>query len=91
MSTNTHVVNPGDRFGLLTVIEEVRIPGKAARHYRCLCVCGGETTVRKDNLLSGRQRSCSCEQRLTPQAQAKRAAIRTRLASTVTGNVESQT
>ena len=54
----------GQKFGRLTV---VRPSETRADHYVCVCDCGNKTTVRKDNLKSGRVSSCGCyrSERLT--------------------------
>ena len=52
-------VNVGDRFGLLTVIEDKGVKGR--KHYwKCRCDCGNETIVRGDALTSKSTRSCGC-------------------------------
>lgn len=54
-------VLPGDRFGQLTVIEELA-PGlnKKSRLVSVRCDCGNQTEVRRDKLRSGWSRSCGC-------------------------------
>lgn len=52
-------IEEGQRFGRLTVIE--KCPNqRGARHpkYRCLCDCGKETLVQRDNF--ARTNSCGC-------------------------------
>lgn len=51
-------VKPGNRYGLLTVIE--RVPGGARRMYRCRCDCGGEKSAAGSALTRGRVQSCGC-------------------------------
>ena len=54
-----HVINPGDRFGMLTVIS---LDGSKAT---CRCDCGKTVTVFRHNLLSGNTRSCGCKRNKT--------------------------
>lgn len=58
------VVNPGDQFGRLKVIQEVgskRQPsGQTKRQILCRCICGSEITAQLDNLTSGKIMSCGC-------------------------------
>ena len=71
-----HVVNPGDKYGRLTVVAEVRrqaADGKRYRAARCRCDCGNEATPLIASLKSGDARSCGCsrgnpkyEQKLCP-------------------------
>lgn len=53
----------GQRFGRLTVLEEIEPPpfitGKD-RWYKCLCDCGNVAKVRQNTLRQGLQRSCGC-------------------------------
>lgn len=49
----------GEKYGLLSIIEEAPSCGK--RKFRCLCECGYSVTVRLDHLRSGHTSSCgSC-------------------------------
>ena len=52
-------VQPGQRFGRLTVIEEVQAMG-ASRRVRCSCDCGAEKVTRLSMLLRGDTTSCGC-------------------------------
>lgn len=51
----------GRQFGDLTALE---LAGKEDGQYqwRCRCKCGRETTVRQNNLLAGKTKSCGCLQ-----------------------------
>lgn len=64
MGANRIEVNPGDRYGRLTVIREVesRImsSGKKARRVQCQCECGNETTVELRKLRE-RKPACGCQ------------------------------
>lgn len=53
----------GEKFGRLTVIEELQERKHNSRVYRCECECGNIIDVRKDMLKSGNTRSCGCLQR----------------------------
>ena len=59
------VIFPGDVFGRLTVVEEVKREGQHGRNYRCRCSCGGETIVPTGSLRRKRAptRSCGCLRR----------------------------
>lgn len=48
----------GQKFGLLTVIERVRIDGIA--YWKCLCDCGNEKIVLHSYLTQGNVKSCGC-------------------------------
>src|SRR5215469_5739094 len=51
-----HVINPGDKYGRLTVVREVQKVAADGRCYRaalCRCDCGAETTPRISSLNSG--------------------------------------
>lgn len=54
----------GQRFGLLTVVEEAErniIPsGQKQTMWKCVCDCGGITIVRAAHLRDGLTRSCGC-------------------------------
>lgn len=52
-------VNPGDRYGMLTIIKETT-PDKYFRKFICKCDCGKETNVYIQNLRSGLTQSCGC-------------------------------
>lgn len=51
-------VNPGDRFGKLTIIKE--IDQITARRFLCKCDCGNTSIVRLNNLTGGTTKSCGC-------------------------------
>lgn len=58
-------VNPGDVFGLLTVIKETDLmpDGQGLRNRRavlCKCECGKEVPIRVKDLMEGRSVSCGC-------------------------------
>jgi hypothetical protein len=58
-----HVVNRGQRYGILTVIAEVQITGTDGRRYRaalCRCDCGNQAIPRISSLASGDAQSCGC-------------------------------
>lgn len=60
------IVNVGDRFGRLTIIEETAPeprpePSRSAyRRFRCRCDCGQETNARLCNMRHGSTTSCGC-------------------------------
>jgi hypothetical protein len=56
-------INPGDKYGRLTVIAEVQKLGADGRRYRaarCRCDCGNQSTPRLSSLISGDAQSCGC-------------------------------
>jgi len=71
------VINPGDKYGRLTVIAEVRKAAADGRHYRaalCRCDCGKETAPRISSLTSGDAQSCGCS-RGPPKYQQRRCPV----------------
>lgn len=56
------VVNPGDKYGRLTIIEETQ-KKNGKRYFLCRCECGNEKTVRLDSLAHGITISCGCYNR----------------------------
>jgi len=72
-----HVISPGDRYGRLTVIAEVRKAAADGKRYRaalCRCDCGKETTPRMTSLCSGDAQSCGCS-RGPPKYQQRRCPV----------------
>jgi len=53
------IINPGDRFGRLTIIREVETI-KWSRRFECLCDCGKITITRLHSLRLGLTQSCGC-------------------------------
>jgi hypothetical protein len=51
-------IKTGDRFGRLTIIEEVK--NRYRRSFRCLCDCGEYKTTTLYMLTSGQCKSCDC-------------------------------
>ena len=60
-------VKSGDRYGMLTVLEEVAPyvapSGEKKRRVKCKCDCRGTTIVRIDSLRKGDTLSCGCLQK----------------------------
>jgi hypothetical protein len=52
----------GNKYGLLTVIEETdkRVPSNRCIKWRCKCECGNIKIVSGHNLRQGTVRSCGC-------------------------------
>jgi len=72
-----HVINPGDRYGRLTIIAEVHKAAADGKRYRaalCLCDCGKEITPRITSLRSGDAQSCGCS-RGPPKYQQRRCPV----------------
>ena len=77
-----HAVNPGEKYGKLTVIREVRKAAADGQSYRavlCQCDCGNELTPAIRSLKSGDTRSCGCS-RGRPKYEWKRCPVCGRLA-----------
>ena len=51
----------GNRYGKLTVIEQVESTPSSQRRWLCKCDCGGTHTVTTYNLTSGRSTNCGCK------------------------------
>ena len=63
--TENYINLIGKKFGRLTIIEKADslfIGGKKRGAFKCLCDCGNEIIVLRDNLLSGNTKSCGCLQ-----------------------------
>ena len=72
-----HAINPGDKYGRLTVIREVQKLAADGRRYRaalCRCDCGQETAPRISSLTAGDVQSCGCS-RGPPKYQQKRCPV----------------
>src|SRR6516225_3430523 len=72
-----HVINPGDKYGRLTIIAEVQKAAADGKRYRaalCQCDCGKETTPRIASLRSGDTQSCGCS-RGPPKYQHQRCPV----------------
>jgi hypothetical protein len=72
-----HIIRPGDRFGRLTVIREVRTytpDGHPTRSALCRCDCGNESRPAVSSLVSGDARSCGCS-RGQPKYERKRCPV----------------
>ena len=63
-------VNPGDKYGRLTIISEVK-EGKG-RSFFCCCECGKNIVIRFEHLRSGHTKSCGC---LKSETTTKRSTI----------------
>jgi hypothetical protein len=57
------ILNPGDRFGRLTVIKQVFSSRHGKRRYQCRCICGTLHEALGTQLRSGRTQSCGCLER----------------------------
>lgn len=54
--TAKRIINIGEKFGLLTVIENL-----PASKVKCICECGKTAVISKFNLMSGNTKSCGCQ------------------------------
>lgn len=57
---NTIPLLPGEKFGMLTVIQRQPRDGSGRVKYLCKCDCGNYTTTYRTVLLNGRKKSCGC-------------------------------
>lgn len=65
-------VHPGERFGMLTVIERAaNVRGKVM--FVCRCDCGEVKVVSADSLRTGKTRSCGCLRREMMRAASRQA------------------
>jgi hypothetical protein len=57
-------VKPGDKYNMLTIIEEIerhiQPNGRSNRQFRCICECGNEKNVLLTNLRMNETKSCGC-------------------------------
>lgn len=67
-------VRPGERYGMLVVVERVEDGPRRQVRYRCHCDCGRSCVVRACALRTGNTKSCGCLRRERMRA-AARAAI----------------
>lgn len=51
----------GQKFGKLTVVEQVSSTPKGQRRWLCKCDCGGEHIATTNNLNSGKTTNCGCK------------------------------
>lgn len=62
----------GQKFGYLTVVEQIGIDDHGTTRWRCRCVCGVETEASASNLRAGHVASCGCRiQRRRPRLDQK--------------------
>lgn len=62
VATGSKIVNPGDRFGMLTVLAVGQYPGTYRYVAVCACDCGSEyKAIRADTLAASSALSCGCE------------------------------
>lgn len=57
--TRAMPIPPGERFGLLTVVERAQGKKKSVC-YLCRCDCGGQKTANASDLRHGHTMSCGC-------------------------------
>lgn len=67
-------VHPGDRFGMLTVLERAEDGPRRQVRYLCQCDCGERVIVRALSLRCGDTKSCGCLRRERMRAAARAAA-----------------
>lgn len=72
-------VHPGDRFGMLTVLERVEDGPRRQVRYLCQCDCGNRVTVRALSLRCGDTKSCGCLRRERMRAATRAARHMTEL------------
>ena len=67
------VTDIGQRFGRLTVLEEVENNGEKGTYLKCLCDCGAVVIRKRENLMLGNTRSCGCLRHETRKINMKNA------------------
>ena len=64
MAQNKIIIEKGQKFGKLSVIEEIESKrnsfGKKVRYFSCSCDCGNTTEKALYSLRSGNCKSCGC-------------------------------
>lgn len=74
------VIEPGTRFGMVTVTSEVASRGNKMRYFLCQCDCGKLFEARLSQLTQGETKSCGCLRRARfTGALSSHGASRTRL------------
>lgn len=64
--TENYIDLIGQKFGRLTILKQtdsIFTGGKKRGAFKCLCDCGKEIVVLRDNLLNGNTKSCGCLQK----------------------------
>ena len=61
------IINKGDTFNSLTIVEEViriKLPcGQTNRAFLCICICGEQKVIRYSHLKNNKITSCGCSKR----------------------------
>ena len=60
MASTYRVLNPGEKFNRLTVIEHHHTDKRWRKHYLCRCNCGNEKIIQGSLLVTGNTKSCGC-------------------------------
>lgn len=63
MKHNFKAIQPGTRFGKLTVVGRAPNTSRGDARWFCQCDCGGQFTARGDGLRRGDTKSCGCIKR----------------------------
>jgi hypothetical protein len=58
--SNAKIDLTGKKFGRLTVLRYAGRTSHRQALWRCKCVCGNESDVRRSNLITGKAKSCGC-------------------------------
>ena len=62
----------GQTFGMLTVIDlSEKTDAAGARMWKCRCKCGNITYTSSNKLISGKKKSCGCENPYAPKRRPK--------------------
>lgn len=62
-SGRPEAIHPGDRYGMLVVVERVQDGPRRQCRYKCQCDCGNEVIVLGGSLRTGKTKSCGCLRR----------------------------
>lgn len=60
MNKQRYIVDIGDKFGKLTIIEIAPKTSNKKTYYVCKCECGNTKVTDKYSLINGRTKSCGC-------------------------------
>jgi len=56
----SRTVEPGMRFGRLTTLAAIKIPGRRGTFWECQCDCGNAVTKYNGHLVNGTAKTCGC-------------------------------
>lgn len=75
---NHLIFEPGDEFGLLTIMGPADPTPSGGKRYRCRCACGNETVAVASNLYRKIWKSCGCAKSQVARENGKKHIANTR-------------